>query len=172
MARKKKAQKPVNVAMPTIVVDNPAYQAGHPGSIQRITVERALRDDPLGQMHARNQITEHQYAAGRKWQAAFETAGIGRIKAMDTTQEPVDGGGRFSDPMTDRRLRAFNDLKRWNGALGKAGAQLVNHVLCDKRSLREVGQLVYASTSPATMKYVGRRFRECLDQLATEMGLA
>lgn len=162
----------MNVSVPTIVVDNPAYQAGHPGSIQRITVERALRDDPLGQMHARNQITEHQYAAGRKWQAAFETAGIGRIKAMDTTQEPVDGGGKFSDPMTDRRLRAFNDLRRWNASLGAAGVRIVALVLTERRSLREVAQGVYARTDGPTMVYVGRRFRECLDQLATEMGLA
>jgi len=155
----------------SIIVDNPLYQAGHPGSIRRIEVERSLRDDPLGQMHARNQIMEHQYAAGRLWQRAFENAGIGHIKAMDTTQEPVDGGGAFRDPLTDRRMRAYNDLKRWNGTLGKAGAQIINYVLCDKRSLREVGQLMHASTERATMVYVGKRFRECLDQLAAEMGL-
>ena len=52
--------------IPIMQVDNPAEYAErvvHP----KVTVQRALRDDPLGNMHQRRQVSESQYAAGRQF---------------------------------------------------------------------------------------------------------
>ncbi len=154
-------------------VDNPEYQAGNPDSIRTVAVVRELRDDPLGQMHDRYQINAAQYEAGRLFQSTWERAGrSGRIKGMDTTQEPVDGSPPPSRGMSDRALIAGRRLDTWKANLGAHGWRLAVLVLIDKRPLRECAQLMHVTATPANTKYVGRRFREILDALTTDMGLA
>lgn len=153
-----------------LVVDNPVEYAErviHP----MIPAERNLRDDALGQMHDRRQISEAQYAAGRRWQLDWEAAGA-RIKSSGDLQEPVDGGGFLAKGITDRQMKAHDRLKAYAAALGPDGHGIVTLVLADKLSLREVANRRHIIVSKATMTYVGHRFRECLDALAKCMGLA
>ena len=98
--KNRKGRKPQPDMPPVITVDNPQYEPGNPESIQRVTLPRFLRDDPLGQMHARGQLDTAQYEAGRRVQADYGCRAI-CIRGQDTTQEPVDGGGGHT-----RRQRA------------------------------------------------------------------
>ena len=175
MTRRRKTKGKAKMALAADIgmleVDNPGYEAGHPGSIRRVVVPRSLRDDPLGQMHDRAQITEPQYRAGRQVQADYELSGQGRIAGQDTTREPVDGGGYLRMPVTDSQIAAGRRLDRWRSTLGESGWAVCSAVLIDKRTVREMTQLYYGEASPANLKYAGRRFRECLDILAKRMGL-
>lgn len=160
----------MNVQVSSLVVDNPEYVVGY-GNERHITAARSLRDDPLGQMHDRHQISEAQYAAGRQWQREYEAAGA-QVKSSGFLQEPVDGSGAAKQGVTDRQMRAHRSLAAYAVQLGPEGDRIVHWVLADKLSLLEVANRRHGTTSRATMVYVGRRWRECLDTLAVCMGLA
>src|SRR3990167_1373238 len=92
----------------------------------RVMAHRQLRDDPLGQMHARRQLGdgsegEARYRAGRAFQVEHEAAGVGRLRSSGDICEPVDNGGRVADGITDRQLAAIKRREEWRGLLGKAG---------------------------------------------------
>ena len=87
----------------------------------RIRVERALRNDPLGSMHARGQITEVRYRAGREWQryarlvvtviaAAFSFLAIrfSRQKRVDSAAAQFDSILRTAaEEFIQPRIRRF-----------------------------------------------------------------
>lgn len=136
----------------------------------RVRVERALRDDPLGQMHARRQISDAQYRAGREWQRYAEAAGT-PLRSSGDLQEPVDGSPRHRAGVTDAQLRAIRRRELWRDMLGGKGFLLCDAVLEDKASIREASMLLWYEDNPPMVRYVGRRFRECLDALAADLGL-
>ena len=138
----------------------------------RVTVCRQLRDDPLGQMHARRQIGAAQYRAGREYQATFEAAGVGRMRSSGDIREHVDGGQIASDGMTDHQLAAAKRLARWRYKLGQEGAALVDDVLIGKQTLRQIADGGQRMPSKAEAVFLGHRFRECLTTLARDMGFA
>jgi hypothetical protein len=141
------------------------------GPHERSAVIRNLRSDVLAQMKARRQIDECQYAAGRHWEALWERAEIGGIKAMDTTKEPVDGGGETAEPLTDRQRKAVRDLRLADGDLGVRGAVLVRRVLGRRETIRYIAS-EFANGSKHDELYFGRLFRDCLDVLSISFGYA
>jgi hypothetical protein len=149
------------------VVDDP-YAKG-----DKITVLASIRDDPLYGMLARRQIDQAQYMAGRKWQEYYENSEIGGIGAIDTTKEPVDGR-RFPEMFTERHSRAIQELKSASLALGKEGDALIRDVL--GRGMTLAGAAAYRGYLPVPdcqdMRYLGRRFRECIESLAVLWGYA
>lgn len=164
------------------VVDNPEYVVGYHNE-RYIKATRTLREDPLGQMKARNQISEAQHKAGTQWQRDYETAGP-RMKSSGHLQEPVDGGGFSAAPNPERieqwllpkamqrQVLARERLEFYRHLLGADGHSLVTLVLADKLSLREVANRRHLVANKATVTYVGHRFREALSRLAVSMGLA
>src|SRR5689334_16187196 len=66
----------------------------------RIVVTRSLRDDRLAWLHSHKHIDQAQFQAGRKMQGLYERASIG-VKAVDPTNEPVDGGGAIPEALTE-----------------------------------------------------------------------
>lgn len=137
----------------------------------RVTVGRQLRDDPLGQMHARRQIGAAQYRAGREYQATFEAAGVGRMRSSGDIREHVDGGQIASDGMTDHQLAAAKRLARWRYRLGRRLAAIVDAVLIDKRTLREVSDAGRAMPGKRATRDIGVEFRRALSIIAREARL-
>lgn len=172
MAAKRKGQKKMQAAQaPIVEVDNPAEYAErvvHP----KVKVERALRDDPLGQMHERGQVKEHQYRAGREFQAAAERVSVGHVRSMDFSNEPVDGSRRASlSVVNPGYLRAVDLRAKWINEIGRPGFRLLEAVLIDKVTIREAARQIYDNTSKAGLTFTGHRFRECLDGVARTLGL-
>ncbi len=132
----------------TIELPNPLYQRGHPAELRTVTLARALRDDPLGRLHARRQIGLAQYRAGREWQETYEAAAIGHVGSIDPSNEPVDGSPHHAGPNLDRITKATRKLAGWDRLLGQYG--------CIIRFGDE--------------EFYGKRFRECLNCLARDMG--
>jgi hypothetical protein len=150
----------------SLVVDDP--YGVEPGD--KIIVMRSLRDDPLAAMHNSRQVDEAQFLAGRHWQRQHETAELGVIKAIDPTKEAVDGG-RFAEPLTDEKAKALGALARSARLLGLEGNAIVNDILGAGMTVRQAAEKRNLSTEQER-KYVGRRFRECLDTLAHFFGYA
>ena len=146
------------------------------GGPPKISALASIRDDPLGRLHARGQIDEAKYNAGRLWQREYECSQIGQVKAIDTTKEPVDGGS-FPEPMTERQRRAMRVVSQASAVLGKDGDWLVRQVLGERRFLFDIATMrgdVDSDGEPKrrAIEYYGQRLRECLETLAVFFNLA
>jgi hypothetical protein len=144
------------------IVRDPYSQIG-----ETITVLRATRDDPLAGMLARGQIDLAQFEAGREWQRHWEDAQIGAVKAIDPTREPVDGKGPARSPYTEKQHKAMQELTTVQVLLGFEGTHLVREILGERLSLE-----VVANRHGRPKKYIGQRFKECLETLAKMWGFA
>lgn len=163
MARRKKLPPPDIVQDE---VDNP-YQVGP----LKITVAVSTRDDPLRGMLARGQIDRAQYEAGRLWQKYREQSEVGGIRAIDTTKEPVDGGGAYPEPITDAQRLAVMKLNAAAVELGPYGTRLVESVLGRRLSIVQAAAERFMVSKRGEL-YIGRRLVECLETLAVLWGLA
>ncbi len=142
-----------------IVVDDPL----EPG--KQLEVLRSLRDDPLAALHARGWIDQPQYLGGRHYQGAFALAENKRGQTWNFDR--VDGG-RIPEPdLSGAQIKAIADVKRARQALGPVGISIADAVLCDGMQINTV-----AERRGWPDRYVGARFRECLDTLAVVFGYA
>lgn len=155
--------KPYGARLTTRRVADP-FEAG-----KHVVATASIRDDPLGRLHARRQVTESQYAAGHYLQAMFELAEIGSVQAMDPGKPAVDGRGQFVEPITDAHVRAVRRIGEAREALGKAGFGLVVDVL-GSRMFMEQCAAKRGLNGKAALEYLGKRFRECLDEAAELYG--
>ena len=160
----RRAEIPAIQAQHTVaaVVRDPYSEIG-----ENITVLRATRDDPLAGMLARQQIDQAQFESGRAWQGLWEAAEVGAMRGIDPTKEPVDGKGAAASPFTDRQREAFNELRMVSLTLGFEGDRLVRQILGERMSLQDVAEQRHKQK-----KYIGQRFRECLETMAKMWGLA
>jgi hypothetical protein len=149
-----------------IDVDDP--QATRQG--QKIRVLRQLRSDPLARLHSHKQIDEAQYRAGRAYQDDVETAER-LVRSLDLTRERVDGGTP-SEPLTDAQVRARKRLTELERVLGRTMQRVTKAVLVDGMSMETVAQRLFNRDGEVSAKYYGRLFRDALDVLAAEYGLA
>lgn len=144
-------------------VDDP-YEAGG-----KIIVMRNTRNDPLGGMHARGSVDEAQYQGGRAYQDYFEIA-QGHQQACDPSQPYVDQSFRHRG-VSVTLSEAYKRLNAANRKLGQSGAALVMDVLITGLSISQVAEK-RGLGGELELKYLGRRFRECLDTLAFLYGFA
>lgn len=151
------------VVAPVLVTD--PYDANG----EKIVVTRSLRDDPLGRLHVRKQIDDAQYHGGRAFQRDFELAGRGP-KAIDTTREPVDGGG-VTEIISEDQGKAAKRLSRVFRALGLDGSTLAQAVLVHGQTCAQIAQ-ARGLAGERWERYYGQRVQECLDRLAIEYGFA
>jgi hypothetical protein len=150
----------------TVDVDDPyATRSG-----EKITVLRQLRGDPLARLHSHRQIDEAQFRAGRAFQRDCETAERG-VRALDPTRERVDGGAP-AEPFSDRQARAKRRLIALETVLGRTMHRVTHAVLVDGMSMETTAQRLFKREGEAAAKYVGQLFRDSLDVLAGEYGLA
>jgi hypothetical protein len=143
-----------------VEIDDP-YESG-----ARIGVVRSVRDDPLGDRHARGHIDQAQFEAGRQFQKQFLIAERGP-KAVQFS-EAVDGNPP-RESLTDKQLAAWKWLAKCYRRLGADGSALVNDVLIHARTTKQVA----ASRGMAGQeweKYYSRRLSECLNTLALVFG--
>jgi hypothetical protein len=160
---------PANANLAPIEVDDP-YSPG-----ERIIRMRSLRDDPLALLHSGGQIDDALYVAGRKWQALYERAEIGRVKSVDTRRRPVDFGGRVAEPLTDAQRRAAKLLRLAAGALeksipndrarGRERVRIVQHILGRGLSPTQAAAL-RGEYGRYGVEKLSREFRRCLGVLA------
>ncbi len=141
---------PFRARTATRVVDDP-YGPG------QIAVTVSLRDDALGVLYADGKISQPQWAAGGQLRECLNRTEFGRLKSVNLSREPVDGGGAYVDSGAERRRKAYDEVARVRSELGPQAFALV-------RSVVSQGQFL---THPADIA----RLCDALDQLAVLFGL-
>lgn len=166
-----------------LVLDRPMANMRRKGEVAPVMVEdphapadkivalRTLRDDPLAALHHNKMIDDAQYQAGRHWQLAYESADIGTIRSIDLSRERVDGGCGPELTVNDRTSRGLAELAKATTALGLEGEAIVRDVLGERMTFA-VAAARRGLATEAERKYIGRRFRECLETLALVYGYA
>jgi hypothetical protein len=135
----------------------------------KIVVTASIRDDPLGQLYARRHIDDAQYRTGLFLRELFELAEIGSVQAMDPGKEPVDGRGQYVETITERHIRAHRQLAHMRSLLGHFGYDLCRAVIASGMTMEAVAAM-HGPVTQLTIKYFGKRFRECLQTLAMDAG--
>lgn len=130
-----------------------------------------MRGDHLRRLHAKRRIDDAQYQAGRRWQQLYEEAEVGAIKAMDTTKEPVDGGGFAPELLTDRRKKAIALLTECcaRDVLGKEGDALMRRFLAHNDGIETIAELY---GQPEATNYIFQQVKNSLENLAKHFGYA
>lgn len=152
-----------NAMVSPIEVDDPLEMGS------KLIVMRSIRNDPLAGLHARQFIDDAQFWGGRAFQRDFEAAERGP-RAIDPSKEAVDGG-MMPEPITEAQQRAARQLAEVYRALGLNGSALTENVLIHGLTIEQVC-VARGADSDLEKKYLGKRFRECLDCLAKIYGLA
>jgi hypothetical protein len=138
----------------------------------RVRAQRSLRDDPLARMHQRKQINGAQYQAGRDLQRLLEDAEIGKLGSPDYSQEPVDGGNRVPEIVTEKQRRAVKDLMPIWPKLGQEGTSILRDFLVDRLDCSLMALKRGEAPTKRAQLYFGRRVRECLTTMARHFKLA
>ncbi len=146
----------------------PEWRAPEP---PRLLVVRSLRADPLGNMHARKQIGEAQFHAGRLYQDLHEQAFASAVRSADPAR-PVIDGGRIYEPFNDRQRDAIRRLRVIDGTiavrLGFDAVTLVRTVLLEGSSVASAARRQLAGT----VKFWRTVLQLALDEIAAIAGLA
>jgi hypothetical protein len=106
------------------VVDDPYSDTGG-----KITVTVSLRDDTLGTLYADGRITRPQWEAGERLREQLRQVEFGKLKAVNYSNEPVDGGGAYMDYGAERRAKAYDSIKAARAKLGRQTFALVRDVI-------------------------------------------
>jgi hypothetical protein len=153
-----------NALVAPVEIDDPfALEAG-----EKIVVMTSVRD-MLPALRARRAIDEAQYYAGREFERFFYQTNSG-LKAINLENPYVDCSF-VPVTVTDAHCDAVEELKRADRALGLEGSTLIRNVLIHGMSFIQIAAL-RGMTSEVEVKYIGKRFRECLDTLARHFGFA
>jgi hypothetical protein len=160
----RRAERPFNGDTATRLVADPYSTTGG-----KIAVTASLRDDALGALHARRQIDDSQYRAGRMLQEWFELAEIGSIQAIDPGKEAVDGRGQYVEAITDKQIHAMRQLAHARTVLGTVGYDLCRSVIAEGATMERIAARAGADSKHAR-EWWGKRFRECLQTLAVALG--
>ncbi|MBS7696254.1 MULTISPECIES: hypothetical protein [unclassified Chelatococcus] len=107
---------------------------------KRLRVTINVRESPLEILKSRRRIDDAEYEAGQWFRSAYERASIGPMTGFDPTREPVDGGG-FADPLSDRAIRAAQDLREAVAVVRPQGYLILAAVVGQGRAIAEVANV-------------------------------
>jgi len=134
-----------------------------------IVAMRNIRDDLLARKHARRQIDDAQFAAGRRYQALFEIV-ENPARAFNYANPKVDGGGAAPDIMTDARNKATKELARIDAVLGARDTKVVRLALCEGCTMARVAMVMGSTVTEFSQKYYGRILNDALEIIAELVG--
>lgn len=147
-----------------IEVDDP-LEAG-----ARNAVVVNLRDDPLRKLKEMQSINHAQFEAGRIWQRYWEASEIGSTRSIQL-QERVQTSGPSGEDLSERQIHASARLREAMRELGKEGEALVRDILGARMTMKQAA-IRRGLEGDYGAKYIGQRFRECLETLAVVFHLA
>ena len=148
-----------------------------PDPVTGIAIERQVKRmldgsvlDALFSKAEKYPIDGDQYDAGRRLLKDWDVSGEGKIGAVDTTREVVDGG-QMRDPTT----KAIDAQGRYKRALNKVGhthAHVLYHVVLIEEKLEVYGQKWCHHQSKKLAKVAAKEaLRRALTELAFHYGL-
>jgi hypothetical protein len=147
-------------------VDDPMAPArGHrkEGAHPKVTAISNVRESPLLFLFSRGNIDKAQYEAGLRFRRIYEAAGSG-VGAIDYSRPPVDGSP-IREPLSERQFQAVKELEEVRIYLDPKGYAIIECVAGDGMTFREAASMLGYGKGRRDELYVGRRFREILDDL-------
>lgn len=165
--RKRKQQITLpKVEIAVIEVDDPYFDPKTPESRSNPRKMKATinaRESYAMWLYARRHIDHAELLAAKRIRGAWERLGGAGARAIDYSRERVDGGAA-PQTISDDHLLAARILKDALSTLGPAGYDLTIKLACMGLWISDL------SSREAQQKYLGMRFRECLDSLAAHWG--
>lgn len=165
--RKRKSRVTLpHVEIAVIEVDDPYFDAKTPESRANPRKMKATinaRESYAMWLYAREHIDHAELLAAKRIRGAWERLGGAGARAIDYTREKVDGGA-MPQTISDDHLRAARILKDAQAVLGPAGYDLTIKLACMGLWISDL------SSKEVHQKYLGMRFRECLDTLSAHWG--
>ena len=165
--RKRKQQITLpKMEIAVIEVDDPYFDPKTPESRSNPRKMKATinaRESYAMWLYARRHIDKAELKAASRIRRSWERLGGAGAKAIDYTSERVDGG-QIAQTITDDHLEAARDLRAAAAVLGPAGYDLTIKLACMGLWISDL------SPKEVHQKYLGMRFRECLDSLAAYWG--
>ena len=135
---------------------------------------RSIRNDPLGQMWAREQIDYARYLAGRHYQELTALGEIGSVQAMDPGKPIIDGSCP-GEVLTDRQHQAAKQIVGLNAKLaerhGQEAVWLTKSVLIERQTVSQAAALA-GRCDRKDLEFLRTLFGKCLTELAIVLGYA
>ena len=158
-----KKRQPYNPALDTMLieVDDP-YERGAKLTAQRRT------SDVVGRLFSQGNIDKAQFEACRMFDALKFSARTSTVSVTDTTKEPVDGGGGIREPITDKTQRAAARLAEIRLVLGVRAYRIVEAVVCENMTLKEVS----GSSSKIDARITAKTFKDACNDMAEIFGFS
>ncbi|MBA5802155.1 hypothetical protein [Rhizobium changzhiense] len=149
-----------------VTVDNPFYSKAHQGietNPVKIQAQMNIRESAIVTLAARKQINEAQLAAATRFRALYEAMGGAGAGSFDYSREPVDGGGS-REPLTERQIRAGQELKRCREILGIKAYDIMSKVAGQGYAIGELAKSHRERTTLADY------LKDGLDEMARNWG--
>jgi hypothetical protein len=138
----------------------------------RIRAVARLKEDPIGRMHARQQIDRAQFLGARSYQELYDATQRGHGRSVDLEKTRVMFAPR-PDPLTDAQQRASRRLQSVDRTVmqrhGEIGLSLVKAVLGERRPIGQTAR-AYGATGQREVHSVAWLFRHALTTIAKALG--
>lgn len=126
----------------TVYVDNPYYSKDHAGEGSnpvKIKATINVKESAIITLATRKHIDESQLAAANKFRSLWEAMGGAGAGSFDYSREHVDGGGA-PEPLTERQIRAGQELKRCRDTLGVRAYDIMVKVAGEGHAVQELAK--------------------------------
>ncbi|MGQ3215772.1 hypothetical protein [Shinella sp.] len=146
--RKEKRKKKVVLAwkpkqqLDKVYVDNPYYSKANDGESAnpvKIRAERNIKESAIVTLAARKHIDEYQLAAANRFRSLWEAMGGAGAGSFDYSRERVDGGGA-TEPLTERQIRAGQELKHCRETLGVRAYDIMSKIAGEGHAIQELAK--------------------------------
>lgn len=125
-----------------VYVDNPYFSRAHDGegtNPVKIQAVRNIKESAIITLAARKHIDEAQLAAANKFRSLWEAMGGAGAGSFDYSREHVDGGGA-PEPLTERQIRAGQELHRCRQTLGVRAYDIMVKVAGEGHAVQELAK--------------------------------
>lgn len=114
-------------------------------------------------MHRAGQIDARQLQAAEAYKDAWDAMNSGMPCALDRSR--MGGGGGDGSP-SDWKLWGYGQIREAGNMLGRVDAGMLNDIIGEGHTVKSYATRLADSPTEANLKYLGKRFREALTQLA------
>ena len=154
----------------SIAVDNPYFNRAAPADTTnpaKIKARINRRESYPVYLFHRGTVDEAEFIAAKRSCAVYETIGGAGARAIDYGRQQVDGG-QIAQSVTEAQLYASQTLHQMLKVLGSEGYHLTLNLTGAGLWPRD---LAGEDEQRQRSRYIGERFKECLDVLAVHWGL-
>ena len=114
-------------------------------------------------MHRAGQIDRRQFQAAEAYKDAWDAMHSGMPCALDRSR--MGGGGGDGSP-SDWKLWGYGQIREAGAMLGAVDAGMLNDIIGEGHTIKSYASRMGDTPTEANLKYLGKRFRDALTQLA------